>query len=661
MKKFIRSIPGKVTMFLALNLALLLLAACVAGAVFTVGYSLYDVSEREAFADLRGHNVMQNVAFAVQLHEMGADSAELFPDFYEYRITKSDGSVALESAGFAAVDGDADREKTYDSYSARLYVFRGASGETYSTFNEEPLINGITDTGSELVGTYDVVIHVKEDAYHNWEEKAAAEVLSFTYRFRSFFIPGACAALLLSIILFIAMMCAAGHRPDREEVVPGTFAKVPFDVIFIVGGLLCFGGLWFFSIVPDPPFNLILAGAWCVVALNLVLGMCMNFATRVKLGTLINTSLLYYLCRWIFRAIRATFRFFGRCLRPIVRAFASIPTLWKVILVIPGISFAEFAAFVILWEEQDILLFCWAIEKLITVPLIIVIADNMRRVEKLGRTVAAGDLSAQVDCSGMFPAFRRHAQDLGSISEGMARSVDKQMKSERMKTELITNVSHDIKTPLTSIINYSDLITREESDNEKITEYAAVLLRQSEKLKRLIEDLVEASKAATGNLEVEPAPCDASVFVSQVGGEFEDRLASSGLELVTRLPDYDVRIMADSRRMWRVFDNLMNNICKYSQPGTRVYLTLECIGARAVFTFRNTSREPLNISADELMERFVRGDASRNTEGNGLGLSIAKSLTELQNGTLSLHIDGDLFKVILSFPALKDEAPAQLA
>jgi len=232
----------------------------------------------------------------------------------------------------------------------------------------------------------------------------------------------------------------------------------------------------------------------------------------------------------------------------------------------------------------------------------------------------------------------------------MTNAVNERMKSERMKTELITNVSHDIKTPLTSIINYTDLIAKENCDNEKVREYSVVLLRQSERLKKLIDDLVEASKASTGNLDIHLTPCDATVFVTQAAGEYAERLAAAQLQLVTKMPENAVSIMADGRRLGRVFDNLMNNICKYSQSGTRVYLTLEDHGGEAVFSFKNTSREELNISEDELMERFVRGDSSRNTEGSGLGLSIAKSLTELQGGSIAVTVDGDLFKVVLHFP-----------
>ena len=179
-----------------------------------------------------------------------------------------------------------------------------------------------------------------------------------------------------------------------------------------------------------------------------------------------------------------------------------------------------------------------------------------------------------------------------------------------------------------------------------------MLHRQSERLKRLIDDLVEASKASTGNLEVLLAPCEVGVLLSQTAGEYEQRLAEKGLQLVTGQPERPVKILADGRRLWRVFDNLMNNICKYALSGTRVYLTLEEQDGQAVISFKNTSREALNLTEAELMERFVRGDSARTSEGNGLGLSIARSLTELQKGTLDLTVDGDLFKVVLRFPLL---------
>ena len=242
-----------------------------------------------------------------------------------------------------------------------------------------------------------------------------------------------------------------------------------------------------------------------------------------------------------------------------------------------------------------------------------------------------------------------HAEDLNNIAEGISRAVDERMKSERFKTELITNVSHDIKTPLTSIINYVDLLEKEEPENEKMREYLEVLSRQSGKLKKLIEDLIEASKASTGNLSVSLESCELGILMEQMAGEYAEKFEAKGLETVLTKPEKPVRILADGRHMWRIFDNLMNNIVKYAKPGTRVYLSLESSGGKAKLTFRNISEAQLNISGEELMERFVRGESSRSSEGSGLGLSIAKSLAQLQKGEMNITVDGDLFKVELIF------------
>ena len=220
---------------------------------------------------------------------------------------------------------------------------------------------------------------------------------------------------------------------------------------------------------------------------------------------------------------------------------------------------------------------------------------------------------------------------------------------ENASRKMLSNISHDIKTPLTSIINYVDLLEKEDLHNETAQEYLEVLERQSSRLKKLIEDLIEASKASTGNLPVHLERLEAGIFMTQTVGEFEEKTKAAGLDLVIEKPETPVYIMGDSRHFWRVIDNLMNNICKYAQSGTRVYINLEVKEAQVSITFRNTSKYPLNISSDELMERFVRGDASRNTEGSGLGLSIANSLMDLMGGTFRLYVDGDLFKVVLGF------------
>jgi signal transduction histidine kinase len=299
---------------------------------------------------------------------------------------------------------------------------------------------------------------------------------------------------------------------------------------------------------------------------------------------------------------------------------------------------------------------CFVLFKLVEIPCLIHLLLQMNRIREGGRRVAEGDYSHPINTGHMIPELRKHAENINNVGDGIAIAVEERMKSERFKTELITNVSHDIKTPLTSIINYVDLLKKEPIDNPTAQEYLTVLDRQSARLKKLIEDLIEASKASTGNLPVQLELCDATVMLTQVVGEFRERAEANNLDIVVESPEPPVNILADGRHLWRIIDNLVSNICKYALPGTRVYIDLERHPApdqqgsgQVLMTFRNISRDRLNISSDELMARFVRGDSSRNTEGNGLGLSIAKSLADLMDAGLAIEIDGDLFKVILRF------------
>lgn len=484
-------------------------------------------------------------------------------------------------------------------------------------------------------------------------------VADLAYALRYWIYAIIAAAALLVAVCFIFLLCAAGHHPGVDGVRPGWGTKIPLDLLTAAVGLGLFLGI---QLVVE-------AGIWGVMAILAIVlgsaavagiftGWCMSFALRLKLGGWWKNTVVYVVLRWLRRGGGAVLRTLGSGLRAAGHGLAGllrgVPLVGKTVLVFLGLCVLEglgilFSMFAWSW---GLLALLWIFEKLLLLLAVLALALMCRKLLLGGRALAAGDLSYQVDTSRMVLDFKSHGEDLNHIAQGMAAAVDQRMRSERMKTELITNVSHDIKTPLTSIINYADLIGKEPPDSEKIPEYAAVLTRQSERLKRLIEDLVEASKASTGNLEVNLAPCQPGVLLTQAAGEYEQRLKDAGLDLVTRQPETAVTILADGRRLWRVFDNLMNNICKYAQRGTRVYLTLEERDGQAVISFKNTSRAPLDIPAEELLERFVRGDAARGGEGNGLGLSIARSLTELQKGTLELTVDGDLFKVVLRFAEL---------
>lgn len=280
-----------------------------------------------------------------------------------------------------------------------------------------------------------------------------------------------------------------------------------------------------------------------------------------------------------------------------------------------------------------------------------------RIADAIGR-IADGDTSYQMELDGLSGKELDTAHKINRIGIGLERALQEQVKSERLKADLITNVSHDIKTPLTSIINYVDLMKREKIQNPRIQEYLNVLDQKSQRLKTLTEDLLEASKASSGNLKLEMIRLDLVEMIWQTNGEFQEKFAERQLELVSNLPEGSVLIEADGRHLWRVLENLYNNAFKYAMEHSRVFTDIECRDGWAYFTIKNVSRNPLNVNTEDLVERFVRGDESRTTEGSGLGLSIAQSLTKLQKGTFEILVDGDLFKVRLGFPILSPEAPA---
>lgn len=467
-------------------------------------------------------------------------------------------------------------------------------------------------------------------------------ILDVLYALRYVIFVIAVITVIMAIAGFIFLMSASGRHQtsDKPEASFGT--KIPFDLL-AAGTLLVFG---FFpavmlSNIERDSFEIIVVGIFMIALLAAGLGLCMSFATRVKLGGWWKNTVIYMIVHGIWKGIKGLFKLFFK-----------MPLVWKTSLIAAFIFLLDLI-FVGFADDPEKVIYIF-IRSVLLFPALIYLALMLRKLLNGSKAMAEGDLEKQVSTKGMFGDFRKAANNLNSIGKGMSLAVEERTKSDRMKTELITNVSHDIKTPLTSIINYSDLISKEPAGSEKIAEYAEVLHRQSEKLKRLIDDLVETSKATTGNLEVVLAPCSVNEMLSQAEGEYEQKMKDAGLTLVSVIPEKAVSIMADGRRLWRVFDNLMSNACKYALSGTRVYMSLEEQGKEAVITFKNTSREALNISTDELMERFVRGDRSRNsgTEGNGLGLAIAKSLTELQNGKLELFIDGDLFKAELRFPLI---------
>lgn len=303
-----------------------------------------------------------------------------------------------------------------------------------------------------------------------------------------------------------------------------------------------------------------------------------------------------------------------------------------------------FTALILMWFLMDLICFYLVIKK----------TNQNMKISQAVANIASGDISYCVNVEEFSGKQKITADHINHIGKNLDSALQEKIKSERFKADLITNVSHDLKTPLTSIINYVDLIKREQVQNERVQGYLEILEQKSQRLKTLTEDLVEASKASSGNLKLEISDIDFVELINQTNGEFEEKFALRHLELISRLPSFPILIEADGRRLWRVLENLYNNAFKYAMEHSRIYVDITPKRDVVIFTIKNISEHPLNISSSELTERFVRGDVSRATEGSGLGLSIAQSLTQLQNGTFEIVIDGDLFKVYVTFPVKKD-------
>ena len=629
-KQFLRTIPGKFLLFLIINILGMTAFGCVCASAVCIQEDFYDITEEEYYQTKDDSFIYYN-AIAETENLVGINNYHV--ENMSIEVKDEDGKLIASTRDYKDVSVAAGKSGEFANY--KLYTF-----DMNLVYGEDGEYKHSHDSYSE---PGDVVVKATVNVYANTEALTQfsafdRQIVHLVISSRYIIYPIGILSVIAAIAAFVALMCVTGKKPGSEEIALGPVGRIPFDLL--VAGFIFVSSVGVFIAGSAPGrFEIIFGILLIFLVMNMMLGLCVTFAARVKLHTLIKGLLIYKIIMLI-----------GKFFKLIIKGILSIPLIWRTVLIFGGISFFEIIVMAASGFESDVISIGWFFEKLLLGPAILYIALMLRKLKIAGDKLAAGDITYRASTKGLWGDFKKHAVNLNAVSDSVTIAVEERLKSERMKTELITNVSHDIKTPLTSIINYASLMGTTDPSDPKMSEYSEVVVRQSEKLKRLIEDLVEASKASTGNLEIVPAPLDCCTFVSQTAGEYKEKIENAGLTLVTNAPEEPVMIMADGRRMMRIYDNLMNNICKYSQPGTRVYLTLEVINGAAVTTFKNTSSAELNISADELVERFVRGDQSRNTEGNGLGLSIAKSMTELQGGKFNIDIDGDLFKVTLSFP-----------
>ncbi len=576
-------------------------------------------------------------------------------------------AVAFYFAGSAGTV-DAARARAAERV---LYRYAYAVAENYlyagdlGAYDDMPFTYTILDeSGQTLTTTYKGGDYLAKSTYHYWytewtdeshyTEKRLDAVLYADYsmhgegwlplivnavaswhEYRFLLVVLAGVSFLIFGVLTVFLCRAAGWHSGESTPRCGAMDRIPLDAYTaLYVGVAVAQVMLLAEVASSRVAMAVFLSLFSILDVFLLLAYTISIAVRVKTHTLWSNTLVGRLLRFFWRGVGTVWR--------------HLPMLWQAIGVIAVLLFVEFL-FLANGELDNVAVF-WLCKNLLLVPFVLLLLLGLGRLQKGIRLIATGRVEHQVDTDYLPGALRDAAQDINHIGDGLSEAVEARLRSERFKTELITNVSHDIKTPLTSIINYVDLLQKEQPENERVADYLGVLERQSARLKKLIEDLVEASKASTGSLSVTPSPCELFVLLEQTVGEYTEKATAAGLTILLNCPDTPVTVLADGKHLWRVFDNLMNNVCKYALPDTRVYLDLTARDGAAQVTFRNISRAQLNISGEELMGRFVRGDAARNTEGSGLGLSIARSLTELQGGSLEITVDGDLFKVTVTLP-----------
>ena len=442
--------------------------------------------------------------------------------------------------------------------------------------------------------------------------------------------------LILFAAVLIFLFCCVGYRKGDDQIHETWLEKIPYELVLTFSAVATLVCMQCLTQVYNSTYN-----SMSGINFNLTVMCTILFLMLSGLSILVSMTTL---------AVRIKAHAFWKS--TLVGKFCGLIGTWlAAISIVPRTALIAgiilvFMMFLLATDEFGLSL----IADIIIAAFLIYRASQAKKVKDITHELALGNLDTPIDSAKLAGIYKEQAEDLNSIGDGMRKAVEQQMKSEHLKTELITNVSHDIKTPLTSVINYVDLLQKPHTEEEG-KNYLEVLDRQARRLKKLSEAVVEASKASSGNISAELTPINVHEILEQSLAEYEDRLTAGKLTTITEVKDDPIYVMADGRLLWRVLSNLFSNLCKYALPDTRVYLTAQRVSNDMVeITVKNISRDPLNISKDELMQRFVRGDASRHTEGSGLGLSIAESLTQIMKGHFSIDIDGDLFKASVLLP-----------
>lgn len=624
---------------------------CILGISYLFEYNFYE----------EGDNGDTAKSVAVQIYSL--NDTELAKDYYDclsenkdpLRLKYYEEKFSLSNSNFAFTITDAKSGRILlDSTEKSDSSFEKIKNKSYYSADSDFFITDENGSIKTLTLTYAILS--QEDQQTNDKYSNAFRWIDAANSLKNFLFIALFLTVLVIVLILSLLTINAGLQDDENgEIVPGFIDRLPLDLCTVALALMFVVAWIIVSLTSAANVEMVLNNVvvlfTCVAAILVLMTYLSTLAVRVKMGKIFKNTLIYRVYRLFKR----------KTSRNVRRKIHEVSPFRKLVIGIIIFFLAEaailimLAYFGILNKGSDpssvILTFIviWGITRLIIIPIFAMIAINLYYVKEEGQRLAQGVLGDEIASKLSISSIRAHGRNLDLIKKEINKAVEQELKSERLRNELITNVSHDIKTPLTSIKSYVDFLQRDDISEQERKEYLAIVAKHTEKLSVLAKNLIEVSQITSGSIEVKSEKTSLNIIIEQTLDEFALKLEQSELIPRVMLPENDINIMGDGEWLWRIFANLFNNACKYAAPNTDLEILLEEIKGKAYIRISNISKSPLNIEGDELFERFVRGDSSRHTEGNGLGLSIAKSLAELQGGSLDISVKEEKFTAVMIF------------